>query len=217
MTEYVDRVTDLLDALGRTADAMVAVDSSLKIVGWNNAATDLLGYTADEVALMTCHQALGWSDRSGNPVCGPDCPSCEVGPPDEVIATREVLGRTAQGKKVWLNVTSVVPPPDMRDECRIVHLIREVALPPELERLIAERLAPPAAEPDTEATQKLKSLTPREAQILTLLTEGFDGNAIAAKLFLSKATVRNHLQHILGKLDVHSRVEAVAFALRNQA
>ncbi len=216
MAEYVERVADLLDALGRTSDAMVAVDGSLNIVGWNDAATNLLGYSEDEVTSLTCHQALGWKDRAGNPVCGPDCPSCEPGAPDEVIATREVLGRTADGKKVWLNVTSVVPPVEMRDECRVVHLIREVALPPELERLIAERLAPPPPEVDEHVRQKLESLTPRESEILDLLTQGLDGNAIAEKLYLSKATVRNHLQHILGKLDVHSRVEAVAFALRNQ-
>ncbi|MCP4961540.1 MAG: response regulator transcription factor [Actinomycetia bacterium] len=57
-------------------------------------------------------------------------------------------------------------------------------------------------------------LTPREREVLKLLTEGFDGGAIAETLFVSPATVRNHIQHILNKLGVHTRVEAVAFALR---
>ena len=61
----------------------------------------------------------------------------------------------------------------------------------------------------------LDRLTPRENEILRLLTEGLDGAAIAQTLFLSPATVRNHIQHILKKLEVHSRTEAVALALRN--
>jgi LuxR family maltose regulon positive regulatory protein len=52
--------------------------------------------------------------------------------------------------------------------------------------------------------------------VLQLLTEGLDGAAIAQRLFLSPATVRNHIQHILDKLGVHSRVEAVALALRRR-
>jgi LuxR family maltose regulon positive regulatory protein len=52
--------------------------------------------------------------------------------------------------------------------------------------------------------------------VLQLLTDGLDGPAIAKQLFLSPATVRNHIQHILAKLGVHSRVEAVALALRRR-
>ncbi|MFV1962819.1 MAG: response regulator transcription factor [Acidimicrobiia bacterium] len=52
--------------------------------------------------------------------------------------------------------------------------------------------------------------------MLQLLTEGLDGKAIAEQLYLSPATVRNHIQHILAKLGVHSRAEAVAFALRGK-
>ncbi len=57
-------------------------------------------------------------------------------------------------------------------------------------------------------------LTNREREVLNLLAEGLDGAAIAERLVLSPATVRNHIQHILARLDVHSRAEAVALALR---
>jgi DNA-binding NarL/FixJ family response regulator len=102
---------------------------------------------------------------------------------------------------------------EMRDQCRLVHLIREVSLPPELERVIAERIEGPTIAA-SQSDDRLDALTPREREVLQLLTEGLDGAGIAERLFLSQATVRNHIQHILAKLGVHSRVEAVAYALR---
>ncbi|MDH3295692.1 MAG: LuxR C-terminal-related transcriptional regulator [Acidimicrobiia bacterium] len=59
-------------------------------------------------------------------------------------------------------------------------------------------------------------LTRREREVLALLADGLDGTAIAEQLFLSQLTVRNHIQHILNKLGVHSRAEAVAVALRRR-
>jgi DNA-binding NarL/FixJ family response regulator len=57
-------------------------------------------------------------------------------------------------------------------------------------------------------------LTPRERQVLELLAHGDSKETIAARLFLSTNTVRNHIQNILTKLGVHSRLEAVAIAAR---
>jgi DNA-binding NarL/FixJ family response regulator len=53
-------------------------------------------------------------------------------------------------------------------------------------------------------------LTPREEEILMLLSKGFVNKEIAAKLGVSYETVRDHLRHIYEKLRVHSRGEAVA-------
>ncbi|MCP5070959.1 MAG: PAS domain S-box protein [bacterium] len=206
-------LAELLDVLGRTADAMVAIDGEFRIIAWNDAATELLGYPADEALGRLCREILGWQDRCGDKICDGFCPAASPGEPDEVLATREVLGRSAAGKKLWLSSSTIVPPVDLREDCRLVHLIREVALPPELERLIVERLdgwSPATAD----GNGRLDVLTPRERDVLKLMTEGLDGTAIAEKLFLSTATVRNHIQHILSKLEVHSRVEAVALALR---
>ena len=57
-------------------------------------------------------------------------------------------------------------------------------------------------------------LTPREREVLDLLALGESKEAIAARLYLSANTVRNHIQSILGKLGAHSRLEAVATATR---
>lgn len=58
-------------------------------------------------------------------------------------------------------------------------------------------------------------LTRREAEVLALLVEGAHTQEIAAHLSLSANTVRTHIQSILGKLGVHSRLEAATFAVRH--
>ncbi|MBI4730452.1 MAG: response regulator transcription factor [Acidobacteria bacterium] len=57
-------------------------------------------------------------------------------------------------------------------------------------------------------------LTPREIELLRLLAEGLANRAIAERLLISLHTVRNHVQNILTKLQAHSKLEAVAVAVR---
>ena len=57
-------------------------------------------------------------------------------------------------------------------------------------------------------------LTQRETEILNLLVDGFDNQAIANKLFISIQTVRNHIRHIYDKLQVHTKSQAVVKAIR---
>lgn len=61
----------------------------------------------------------------------------------------------------------------------------------------------------------IASLTAREREILALLTEGMSGEHIAEALGISQNTVRTHVQSILTKLQVHSRLEAAAFAVQH--
>jgi DNA-binding NarL/FixJ family response regulator len=61
----------------------------------------------------------------------------------------------------------------------------------------------------------LKRLTPRELEVLTLLADGYGQREIGERLVISSNTVGTHIQHILDKLRVHSRAQAVAAAYRN--
>jgi DNA-binding NarL/FixJ family response regulator len=58
-------------------------------------------------------------------------------------------------------------------------------------------------------------LTDRERDVLGLLAEGADSPTIAERLHISRHTVRTHVQSIFAKLNVHSRLEAAAFAARH--
>lgn len=67
-----------------------------------------------------------------------------------------------------------------------------------------------------EAFRRMGRLTAREREVLGLLTEGADKNAIARALVISPQTARTHIQNILTKLGLHSRLEAVAYVMRNR-
>jgi DNA-binding NarL/FixJ family response regulator len=58
-------------------------------------------------------------------------------------------------------------------------------------------------------------LTPRELEVLRLLAEGVGPLEVADRLVISRKTVATHVDHILSKLGVHSRAQAVAMALRH--
>jgi two-component system nitrate/nitrite response regulator NarL len=53
-------------------------------------------------------------------------------------------------------------------------------------------------------------------EVLRLLADGRSTKAVAEALHVSPATVRNHVQNVLAKLGVHSRLEAVAYASKHR-
>jgi DNA-binding NarL/FixJ family response regulator len=61
----------------------------------------------------------------------------------------------------------------------------------------------------------VSSLTRREREILALLSSGAGNDSIAQRLVISPETARTHIQNLLSKLGVHSRLEAAAFVARN--
>jgi DNA-binding NarL/FixJ family response regulator len=65
-----------------------------------------------------------------------------------------------------------------------------------------------------EARRAIEKLTPRERQVLQALAEGLDSRDIAEKLHITVETERTHMVNILGKLGVHSRLQALVFAAR---
>ena len=76
---------------------------------------------------------------------------------------------------------------------------------------------PRAREPSATRSSLLNDLTDREHEILSLLAQGMRNDDIATQLYISPQTVQTHVRNILGKLRVHSKLEAVAFAVRHGA
>jgi DNA-binding NarL/FixJ family response regulator len=60
-------------------------------------------------------------------------------------------------------------------------------------------------------------LTPREQEVLELLADGLEQDEIANRLFITPKTVAKHVEHILGKLGVRSRAQAIVLALRGDS
>jgi DNA-binding NarL/FixJ family response regulator len=87
--------------------------------------------------------------------------------------------------------------------------------PATLTRLLAQVAR--EREEQRDAMVLLGDLTERERQILQLLAAGKRNDDIAAELFISPQTVQTHVRNILGKLRVHSKLEAVAFAVKHGA
>ena len=82
--------------------------------------------------------------------------------------------------------------------------------PDELVARVRRSLRPRGDPPEHGPEVELPMLTAREREILALLAEGKSSAEIACELVISARTVGTHVQHILGKLGVHSRAQAVA-------
>jgi DNA-binding NarL/FixJ family response regulator len=74
------------------------------------------------------------------------------------------------------------------------------------------RLRPKLLSRDT--TQRMPSLSKREREIMDLLAQGLTGEDVAERLVLSSETVKTHIRNAMAKLEAHTRVHAVAIALR---
>jgi DNA-binding NarL/FixJ family response regulator len=109
---------------------------------------------------------------------------------------RAALSREADGERLAAALRAVVQGLIVLDDAFAAALLRE---------------APDTSESPPEL---LENLTPREAEVLQLLTQGLANKAIAQRLGISDHTVKFHVNAILGKLGVQSRGEAMAQAVR---
>ena len=90
----------------------------------------------------------------------------------------------------------------------------EAAVAPQLLQGAFSELLNPAAQPDDEGQRLLQMLTPREVEVLVRVADGEDTRLIAAGMGIAPSTARTHVQRVLMKLGVGSRLEAAALAAR---
>ncbi len=90
----------------------------------------------------------------------------------------------------------------------------DALLAPSITRRLIERYA--ARNARSELTADLSSLTERELEVLRLMARGLNNEAIGETLFVSEATVKTHVAHILDKLHVENRVQAVVAAYESR-
>lgn len=199
----------------QTAAPMFAASPALEIVLWNEGAEALLGFTQGEVLGKRCHEVLGCPVPTRRIYCGGSadrgCPACAPAFENEVS--------TRSGERIWVRVTTLLAASGGGAPLR-VHLLQELRRQRQLEDLLrqvvstAAMLSSPAAAGDGsgQPSVTLRGVTEREREVVRLLAQGSSTAEIAAQLGITPRTVRNHVQNILCKLHVHSRLEAVAYA-----
>ena len=103
-----------------------------------------------------------------------------------------------------------VRPEQLAEAVRVVAAGEALLAPAITRRLIEEFVHRPP--PGARAPAELAQLTDRELEVLKLVAQGHSNAQLAASLVLSEATVKTHLTHILAKLNLRDRVQAVVLA-----
>lgn len=217
-------MNNLFQAFDRTADGVLIINQDQDIVYWNRAAEEILGYSPNEVIGLSCYQILKGCDNEGQLVCHKNCRVVTMAFNDGTVTSFDSCIRTKSGHVRWINLSTFV-----LNEAEIgpvlIHLFRDVTTKKHNEQFINQVIAaarqlgsrqfPQVVSPES-AKQHHTNLTDREREVLTLLAQGFNTNNIAQSLSISPSTTRNHIRNILQKFQVHSRLEAVIFALEQK-
>ncbi len=200
----------LVDDQRLFADALAATlrdhgATAVEIVGTGAAALESLDQELPDVVLLD----VGLPDRSGLAVGQeivdrhPELRVIAVTAIDDPRLAREAIragfhGYLTKDARIW-EFTSAIQ----------AVLAGQVVMP----RPLARRAATPQG--DEEVALLVRQLTPRELEVLRLLAQGKTSAVLADELGIQRNTVRTHVQSIFAKLNVHSRLEAAAFAVRH--
>lgn len=197
---------DSVPLVDSTNDPAFATDADGRILSWNRAAEELFGYSSRNVIGLSCWDLLDGRDVFGNRYCGPGCPLLRMAVQQEATHRCLLEYKASDGSAVRAEVSTISVPGSNSNSVAIVHLLNPR---PDDRSGILDPARGSAVSPAQ------WRLSPRETEVLTLLGNGKGTSEIAVELGVSAATVRNHIDHLLRKLNVHSRTEAVALAFRS--
>ena len=88
----------------------------------------------------------------------------------------------------------------------------DAVVAPSATRRLIERFLDSGRLPEQDAARRLAVLTEREREVLALMARGLSNAEVAGQLYLSEGTVKTHVSHLLGKLGLRDRVQAVVLA-----
>ena len=188
--------------LARADDGVWVTTVDGRIVFWNRAAETVLGYSADDVCGRSCGEVVTGRDEQSRPVCGPGCDAARL--TRGAGTTFGVPTHAKDGRDVWLEVMTFQIDGDAP---LVIHVFQDATRTRQLLRELREHVG--------DGTDGDPRLTRREREVLRLMAGGLGTAATAARLRVSRATIRNHVQNIFGKLGVHTRLEAVTHATRH--
>jgi len=212
-------VRSLIEA--RTGDGVFVVAPDYTVVYWDRQAEHLTGCSEEVVVGSPCHEAMLGEREDGEPICGLGCPVMRLAQVGRPVTDHDMRVATSSGGKRWVNVSILSV--DSEDGPYLVHLLRDVQKTHEtlemargIIRLTSGDSEGPegrAAEPRISGNHREPpELTPRQFEVLRLLSRGRNAAEIGRDLFLSEKTVRNHISALLRALGAHSQLEALARA-----
>jgi len=215
------RLSDIRRFVHGTSNPAFAVNGASEIIAWNAGSEEALGIPSNEALGMTCCRVIRGRDECGK-VCTSDCLVRRRANAGDRIQDFDIRIRV-RSKWRWFGVTPVVVDVHPYEDPVIVHILRPNDVRKRLEILVRDYLVGETDIEDHHATALLAStrsvardadLTRRELEVLGLLAQGTISKGIGEKLGISVATVNNHIQSILRKLNSHNRFEAVRKAER---
>ncbi|HEX9794148.1 MAG TPA: LuxR C-terminal-related transcriptional regulator [Planctomycetota bacterium] len=214
-------VPDLPPWIHALALPLWVIDPAGRLIHVNQLGEDLLGATAHELHGRECRLVVGAIDACGHAICTQDCVVRRSADSGQPLASRRAQLRGGHGPGEtagrWIELVTIPLELTPGAGAYLVEFAldadRAVQADRYLRAVAARSPGPRAGDPDAAP----RPLTPRECQILLLLAQDLDQHAVAHRLHVSYATVRNHVAHLLPKLGVHSIPEAVALHLLGES
>lgn len=207
---------ELEELVKSTGDAAFAVDDAGLIVVWNAAAEQMFALPSGEAIGKRCSEILAGVDECG-PVCAPECSIRQAVSQHQQVNNYELQVQTPPGRQ-WCNISVLTAKVANSNHAYSIHIVRSINLRKRLELLMRDFVVNETGLPAEEAKRlsttsrtpvREVKLTSRELEILRLMAQGTKTAQIARQLHISRATVNNHIQHILHKLNAHTRLEAI--------
>ena len=210
------RPHEVRELVASTCDPSFAVDGSGCIALWNSAAEAMFALTARDAIGRPCDEIVQGTDECG-PVCSATCTIQQAVRNRHPVRNFDLRVRTANGM-LWCNVSVLMAGGENSATRYSIHIFRQIDFHKRLELIVRDFVVTGTGLSAAQATTLISSnhspaceadLSAREREVLKLLAKGVTTKVIAALLHISRTTVNNHVQHILRKLDSHSRLEAV--------
>ncbi len=190
------------------ADGAFALTGDGRITRWNLAAARITGYEADEVLSRRCCDVFVGRDAKGDRFCSASCRLLGQIRNGEPVETFDLQTTSKAGRPIWLNMSTVVLPVADAKVPLVIRTFRDITAVKDVLALIRHRLAGTPAKDDP-----IGRLTRREVEVLRLMASGATNRALAQRLHVSPATIRNHTHNIFEKLGVPNRLAAATYAI----
>jgi PAS domain S-box-containing protein len=198
----------------RTADAVFVVDPEFRVVHWDARAESLTGFLAEEVVGRLCYEVVSGQGGSGDCFDARARSAMRLARAGQPVPGYDVRVLTRTNGRRWVNLSTLAVESERGPY--LVHLMRDVQEAHEaleiargLIRLSSGETGHAKSRP---VPRDIPALTGRQLEVLGLLAEGKSARDIGTALYLSQATVRNHIRALLQGLGAHSQLEALARA-----